>query len=110
MFISRLLNFLRSMPLKLDQPVRIPQEVYKDISWWIKFMPTFNGVSIINDSKWLAPDSIFSTDACLSGGGGFFQGLFFHVPFPEFVVNEAVSINNLKLFTVRLALKCGLTN
>ena len=30
-----------------------------------------NGISLMHDTKWLTPDSEFSTDACISGCGGF---------------------------------------
>ena len=61
----------------------IPVEVRKDISWWQYVAPKFNGVSFIPVDFWSKPDSWISTDACLSGGGGYFNGEYFHFSFSD---------------------------
>lgn len=33
--------------------------------------------------EWTQPDAIFSSDSCLTGCGGFWQGSYFHVQFPN---------------------------
>ena len=40
--------------------------------------PKFNGVSYIPVDLWSKPDSWISTDAFLTGGGGYFNGNYFH--------------------------------
>ncbi len=94
---------LRGTPKK--GKFKVPTELHKDISWWVQFMRSYNGVSIIGEQGWADPDSIVATDACLSGGGGFCQGEFFRSEFPEFVKRRHTHINALELWTVVAAAK-----
>ena len=68
-------------------------------------MDHYNGISLIHDTKWLTPDSEFSTDACISGCVGFFRGEYFHTPFPSFVLNDCCHINGLELITLLVAVR-----
>ena len=49
----------------------IPDYVKKDILWWHTFLPCYNGVSMMLYEEWCSPDSVFSSDSCLQGCGGF---------------------------------------
>jgi hypothetical protein len=104
LFFSRILNFLKEFKGK-QGPRKIPLDTYKDIHWWISFKEVYNGVSIIPESKWFSPGVILSTDACLTGGGGFSQGDYFHCQFPEEVTNNILDINGLELFVILLAIR-----
>ena len=42
----------------------------KDIEWWIQFMEQFDGIMVMPPLSWDAPDTVFSSDACLKSGGG----------------------------------------
>ena len=46
--------------------------------------------------------SFFSTDACLKGAGGIYQGQYFHVEFPKevFMLDENVHIAHLELLAI----------
>ncbi len=99
--MARLINLIREDHF----PVVLDYEFCLDVRWWITFMRVFNGVSLIKDSPWSLPDAVLSTDACLSGGGGFYEGHFFHSSFPDFVRQSAHSINILELMTLAVALK-----
>ena len=104
LFFSRILAFMKQMPQAGH--VRIPEEVRKDIDWWLKFMPQFNGISAIPENKWTGPNAIFSTDVCPQGMGGWSQGEYFHTVFPIAIVNnQLVSINELEALTVMVGLK-----
>ena len=83
-FFSRILNFLRDMPVKGS--VVIPKEVQKDINWWKRIAPLYNGVSYIPALFWSKPNSWISTDACLSRGGGYLNGKYFHFDFSESLI------------------------
>ena len=97
-FFARILNFLRDMPK--NGVTKVPLEVLKDINWWKKIAPLYNGVSCIPVKFWSKPDSWFSTDACLSGGGGFFDGEFFHFDFSEELISKGKHINQFELFVL----------
>ena len=95
-FFARILNFLRDMPY--NGWTEIPAEVRKDIGWWKYVAPKFNGVSYIPVDFWSKPDSWISTDACLSYGGGYFNGEYLHFSFSDDLKNAAKFINQLELF------------
>ena len=102
-FVSRLLNFLRETPPV--GKVSIPAEAQKDVAWWLKFMPLYNGVSMIPWEEWSVPDSVMSSDACLVGCGAWVEGQYFHAQFPDFILAHRPSINSLELLAIVVAIK-----
>ena len=74
----------------------ITQEVKDDVHWWIEFAPKFNGVSLMLENDWCLPNELLSTDSCLTGGGGFSQGDFFHWSFPRYILDLNCNINQLE--------------
>ena len=63
LLLSRILALLR--PLKHNHyHTKLSKEFHQDIYWWLRFLRTYNGVSVIPLSLWSTPDGIFSTDAC----------------------------------------------
>jgi hypothetical protein len=103
LFFSRILNFLRGM--SHTERVPLSQNVKDDIKWWLKFMPTFNGTYFMTNDNWEKPDAVLSTDACLTGAGGYMQGYFFHTKFPDHIRSIAKHINEFELYTILLALR-----
>ena len=83
----------------------IPSYVKKDILWWHTFLPYYNGVSMMLYEEWCFPDSVFSSDACLQGLGGFWEGKFFHSKFPTKFTSKKYSINILEMFAIIVCLK-----
>ena len=102
-FVSRLLNFLCETPPM--GKVSIPAEARKDVAWWLKFMPLYNGVSMIPWEEWSVPDSVMSSDACLVGCGAWVEGQYFHAQFPDFILAHRPSINSLELLAIVVAIK-----
>lgn len=102
--MARILNFLRSV-FDAKGLVKIPVEIKKDVSWWRLFSQRFNGISIMMMEEWSCPDGIISTDACLSGCGGWFGGRFFHAVFPDDILENNWHINALELLAIMVGLK-----
>jgi hypothetical protein len=102
-FISRILNLLRGLPDK--GATVLPESVKKDVFWWYEFMPLYNGVSMMALEEWSKPDSVFSSDACLSGCGAFAEGRYFHSSFPSVVCDQELHITQLEMLTVVVATK-----
>ncbi len=103
-FISRMLEFLRG--LKNDGARLISSEFLKDVHWWTKFVSHYNGVSMMPMMDLSQPDEVLSSDACLGGGGGgWFDGNYFHCQFPDFIKNQGLHINALELLTVIVCVK-----
>ncbi len=103
LFISRMLAALSA--IKGRGLFNVGSELKKDLLWWQRFLDTYNGVSLIGDQHWSQPDSVFATDACPGGAGGFCDGEFFHSVFPKYVKDRAPHINALELWAVVLAAK-----
>ena len=57
--------------------------------------------------EWSAPDAVFSTDACLSGLGGWYPGQakFFHIQLPPSFMAKKCHISELELLTIAVALQ-----
>ena len=102
-FVSRLLNFLRETPETGRVP--IPVQAQKDVAWWLKFMPLYNGVSMIPWEDWCEPDAVVSSDACLEGCGAWVEGQYFHSQFPDFIIVRSLCINSLELLAIVVACK-----
>ena len=69
------------------------------IAWWLHFMRTYNGISIISSLVWTAPD------ACLSGCGGLTQSQYFHVQLPANVLARFSEIHLLEVLAILVALR-----
>lgn len=104
LFMSSLLHTLRThRPSKVFPLSAVNRS---DLRWWCNFLPHYNGVSIIKTSPWLDDRWFLSTDACSSGAGGYFNGRYFHTPFPDSILHRFGSdINTLELLTIMVALK-----
>ena len=86
LFLNRLFTQLRSFKHP-RQHFTLSEEFIKDLLWWARFVKVYNGVTVLRHFRLTAPDEIFSTDACLSGCGGFSGSEFFHSEFPEFIIS-----------------------
>ncbi|CAG2226402.1 unnamed protein product [Mytilus edulis] len=103
-FMSRLLNWLREVYNRKGY-ISIPSNINKDIVWWQKFVPLYNGISMMSLEEWSKPDEIFSSDSCITGCGGWFSGRFFHRTFPKFILEYNLHINCLELLAIVICLK-----
>ena len=102
-YLSRILNFLRTLPKTGMLP--IPTETKKDISWWLEFAPHYNCTSLMLENEWSKPDSILSTDSCLTGGGICTNSWFAHWQYPQEIVLKQLHINELECMMIVVALK-----
>ena len=103
-FMNGLLNALRSNLHSRVCP--ISNDIRSDLRWWCTFLPRYNGVSLIKTDPWIKNPLFLSTDACPTGAGAFFNGLYFHTSFPTAVLDSfGQDINTLELLTIMAALK-----
>ncbi|KAK3745939.1 hypothetical protein QZH41_012754 [Actinostola sp. cb2023] len=104
-FIARMLDLLRTVHRK-SHHINLNSDFRKDLSWWKRFLNTYNGVSMINSSPWSEPGAIFTSDACLQGCGAICGNQYFHAEFPAFILSQALDIlNALELLTIVVAAK-----
>ena len=104
-FISRLLQWLKVLYQSENRSHPIPSYVKKDIQWWHRFLPLYNGVSMMMTEEFSQPDEIFSSDSCLSACGGYWEGSFFHAKFPDKILSQNFHINILEMLSVILCLR-----
>jgi len=102
-FLNRMLATLRTVLASGSRTFTPDQNFTKDVLWWHTCMASFNGISIMPETHWEPPDAVFSTDACLTGAGGFCQGRFFHTTFPQELRNT--SIQGLEMMALLIAVK-----
>ena len=103
-FMSSILNTLRARSSSRFCP--LTPENKSDLQWWCHFVPSYNGVSLIKTNPWIHDSLSFSTDACGPGAAGYFNGKFFHTPFPHpIMLLYGHDINILELLTIMVALK-----
>jgi len=104
LFISRMIDVLSGLK-KQTHRFRITSEFRKDVQWWNRFLLDFNGVSLMLEDDWSSPDGVISTDACLTGGGGWIDGSYFRAEFPKAVLDLDLHINALELLTLMVSLR-----
>ena len=74
----------------------LTKEFRKDLEWWRKFLDHFNGTAMLHSTVQQNPDSVFSTDACLLGYGGYFKGNYFLKQFLTHFLENNIHINGLE--------------
>ncbi|KAK2568794.1 hypothetical protein P5673_006820 [Acropora cervicornis] len=99
-FMSRLLNELR-----LCHSRRSIIFVSLDLRWWLHFLDKYNGVSAIGTAFLESGERLYSSDATLTGCGALCEGEYFHDLFPSFITQQQLSITQLELLTVVVAVK-----
>ena len=102
-FMNRLLETLRSM--SKTKSIKLGESFKKDVRWWARFIENYNGVSFIPAVIWMEPDVTFATDSCLKGCGGIYFKQYFHVPFPQNIMDQQLPIHKLEMLAVLLAVR-----
>lgn len=104
LFLCRILDTLHSLR-RNHHRIKLSAEFRKDIRCWIRFISVYNGVSLVPTQTWSALDSIFSTDACLTGCGGMTADEYFHASFPSEVLSCFSAIHLLEALAIIVALQ-----
>ena len=102
-FLNRMIHSLNEFPER--GRITIPSELKRDVTWWLKFLSVYNGVSILWLCDAVTVNHWLATDACLTAGGGHCEGEYFHVKFNETIMQETQHISQRELLTVVIALK-----
>ena len=103
-FMSRLLNELRSCDSRRST-IPVSYELKLDLQWWPHFLDKYNGVSVIGTEFLESSEQLFFTDASLTGCGAICQGEYFHELFPLIITQQQLSITQLELLTLVVAIK-----
>ena len=102
-FLRRIIDVTNTLS-RPHHHVHINTSLRADLLWWASFLSVFNGKAFFFASTPTALEE-FSTDACPTGGGGFFQGDWFYTNWATDHPDLTDAHINLKeTFTVFLAL------
>jgi hypothetical protein len=77
-FLGRLIRLAHAHPSR-DARISMTAAARSDIKWWIAYLPSWSGRSLLRDHGWTTcgPDFDLETDACKNAGGVFFRGRWF---------------------------------
>lgn len=103
-FLMRIIDLLKGLKHHHHR-VSLNKEFKKDIRWWLNFITVYNGVSIILDTPWSAPDCVFVTDACLTGCGEICGDRIFHTSFPDSICQKFSAIHQLEFIALLVAIR-----
>lgn len=100
-FLRRLIQVSKSVQY-LHYKIKLTKEARADIRWWQNYLPTWNGISIIDGSKWLTNSEIcLTTDASDVAIGCVYKSEWFFVKFEdEYVYIKEKSINWRELYAI----------
>jgi hypothetical protein len=100
-FVRRLIQ-LSKRAKYLHYKITLNSEARADISWWQNYLPTWNGISIIDNSKWLTNTEIsLETDASDLAVGCVYPPEWFYVKFEgELAYMKNRSINWRELYAI----------
>jgi hypothetical protein len=99
-FLRRLIDAICGLRCDSHR-VRLGADILADIQWWVSFLATFNGKSIILDER---PISAVYTDACIQGGGGHWGHNWFYINWDvDWPAATPLHINEKEILSVVLA-------
>ena len=93
-FVNRLLEMLRNA--NNPNSMVITDDCKRDLAWFRKFLEQYNGVSIY-------ADFVVQLDACLTGMGGCWKNLIYHLPIP--LGYKSMGIVHLEMINILVATK-----
>lgn len=103
LFISRMLSELKGM--KPGRRYSISASIKMDAKWWWNFLPHFKASYLIWPQQFLVPDQLVASDASLRSAGAVCGTEYYHVDFPDWLLQSSISIADLELVAVILCFK-----
>ena len=102
--VFRLRENLRKMVN--GQRYELTQEMIRDISWWQRFLPIYDRVSILWMTQYPVADSLVASDACLTAMGAICGHHYTRAKFPQHILdNKHFNIAHLELIAVIATLR-----
>lgn len=98
MFLRRLIH-LSCTATSLNHHISLNAEARADIKWWIDFLPSWNGIAIIQEPPVTSYALTLHTDASALGFGAVFSTHWFSLPWPA-SLSPIQDINFCELFAV----------
>ena len=100
-FLRRLID-LSTTVKKLRHHISLNREALADISWWLSFLPSWNGIAFFQEDFISSEDLFFFTDASKLGIGGVLYNKWFSAEWPSSF--HTLDINFQEMFAIYAAL------
>lgn len=101
-FLRRILELMNKLPTAKGK-IRLNRDCKADLSWWYRFIQTFNGTRFFLDD---IPVTDLSTDSSTEGGGAYFRGDWFYVNWRlDFPAANILHINYKEILAALLAIQ-----
>ena len=97
-FLNKMLDMLRSS--QSAQNITLTSYFRRDVHWFAKFLPTYNGVKFYDHSS---VDHVSDLDGCLTGHGGRFGNLVYFFPLEKGY--KECTIVHLEMVNILLAIR-----
>ena len=90
----------------LHHRIKLNQEFHRDVKWWLCYLPTWNGVSLLYKSYWhTSMGCQLFTNASDMGFGCYFQGHWCQGEFLDTCIwDRLMNINWRELYAITMAL------
>ena len=83
LFLRRLIH-ASTLASQLHHHIHLSRDTKEDITWWLSFLPSWNGITYIQDRPISSNDLHLFTDASALGLGGVFGDQWFSIPTSAF--------------------------
>ena len=100
MFVNRILQVFRRNSHK--KYISIDGEFRKDLAWFIRFLPEYNGIVFIDKQKLHGNETLY-IDAFLTGIGGVWNDKVYSTPIFG-IPQRFINIANLEMLNILIAL------
>lgn len=100
LFVSRMLATLRAAPM--TGTIMLDEEFKKDLLWFNRFLPEYNGVHLIDSPT---GHEAVELDSCLSGCGAIYGQEYYHTTFPDSILRQRRPICHLEMLNIVVAVK-----
>ena len=100
-FINRMLISFRENAHK--KRIKLTQEIYKDLAWFLEFLPTFSGITYFNKTEALIENYVY-LDASLTGLGAIWNDRVYSTPILA-IPGFHLKIVHLEMLNIVLALR-----
>ena len=100
-FINRMLVLFRENAHK--KRIKLTQEFFQDLAWFLEFLPTFNGITYFKKSEALIENCVY-LDASLTGLGAIWKGRVYSTPIFA-IPGFHLKIVHLEMLNIVLALR-----
>ena len=103
LFLSRMLATLHDCPIK--GTIMLHEDFHKDLHWFQLYLPSTNGIFMLENSHPTPPPLHIYVDSCTSGCGGLLEDECYHALYPEHIVEQNLEICHLEMLNCVVALK-----